>query len=63
MSKLQSHYNEPQIFNNQYIIKHQISSGSFGTVYLVYDRITMEEYALKLEKQENEEIGSLDREV
>ena len=63
ISKLQGHYNEPKIFNNQYIVRNQISSGSFGTVYLVHDKITMEEFALKLEKEENEQIGSLDREV
>ena len=56
-------YKEPKILNNKYIIKNQLSSGSFGVVYLAFDKITKEEVAVKLEKEENEEVGTLEREV
>lgn len=32
-------------------------------VYLAFDKITKEEVAVKLEKEENEEVGTLEREV
>ncbi|CAD8049712.1 unnamed protein product [Paramecium sonneborni] len=60
MKKLPSSYLEPKIFDNKYIIKQQLSSGSFGVVYLAIHKITREEVAVKLEKGEQE---TLDREV
>ncbi|CAD8045530.1 unnamed protein product [Paramecium primaurelia] len=60
MKKLPSTYLEPKIFDNKYIIKNQLSSGSFGVVYLAIHKITREEVAVKLEKGEHE---TLDREV
>lgn len=44
------------------MVKKKISSGSFGVVFHGYDKITKEEVAIKLEKEENEEIKSLNRE-
>lgn len=61
--KLPSSYKDPKIFNNKYIVKGQISSGSFGVVYLAFDKITKEEVAIKLEKEENEDVCTLEREV
>lgn len=55
-------YRDPKIINNQYIVKQQISSGTFGIVYLGYEKKTKEEVAIKLEKEEEEESGTLDRE-
>ncbi|CAD8065708.1 unnamed protein product [Paramecium sonneborni] len=60
MKKLPSSYLEPKIFDNKYIIKNQLSSGSFGVVYLAIHKVTREEVAVKLEKGEHE---TLDREV
>ncbi|CAD8055776.1 unnamed protein product [Paramecium primaurelia] len=60
MKKLPRSYLEPKIFDNKYIIKNQLSSGSFGVVYLAIHKITREEVAVKLEKGEHE---TLDREV
>ncbi len=51
MKKLPASYLEPKIFNNQYIVKHQISSGSFGIVYFAFDKNTKEEIAIKCEKE------------
>lgn len=51
---------EPKIFDNKYIIKQQLSSGSFGIVYLAFHKLTKEEVAVKLEKGEHE---TLDHEV
>ncbi|CAD8205423.1 unnamed protein product [Paramecium octaurelia] len=63
MMKLPQSYRDPKIFNNKYIIKQQISSGSFGIVYLAFDKHTREEVAVKVEKEENEDASSLDREI
>ena len=63
MQKLHPSYRDPKIFNNQYIIKNQISAGSFGIVYLAVDKITKEEVAVKLEKIETEDVATLDREI
>ncbi|CAD8082907.1 unnamed protein product [Paramecium primaurelia] len=63
MMKLPPSYRDPKIFNNKYIIKQQISSGSFGIVYLAFDKHTREEVAVKIEKEENEDVSSLDREI
>lgn len=63
MSKLPASYKDPKIFNNQYIITSMISSGSFGVVYLAFDKRTKEQYAVKLEKEENEDVATLDREI
>ena len=62
-TKLPASYKDPKIFNNQFIVKNQISSGSFGIVYLAVDKNTKEEVAIKLEKEENEEVATLEREV
>ena len=63
MMRLPASYREPKIFNNKYIIKNQLSSGSFGVVYLAFDKHTREEVAVKLEKEENEDVCTLDREI
>lgn len=60
--KLPASYKDPKIFNNKYIIKNQISSGSFGTVYLAFDKTTKEEVAIKLEK-DDDDVCTLDREI
>jgi len=59
---LPASYKDPKIFNNKYIVKNKISSGSFGTVYLAFDKNTKEEVAIKLEK-DDDEICTLDREI
>jgi len=51
------------VFNNQYVVKKKLSSGSFGVVFLGEDKTNQVEVALKIEKEENEEARSLDREV
>ncbi|CAD8075944.1 unnamed protein product [Paramecium sonneborni] len=53
----------PKIFGNRFIQKKKLSQGSFGIVYLVFDRATNTECALKVEKEENEEIKTLEREI
>ncbi|CAD8141935.1 unnamed protein product [Paramecium octaurelia] len=60
LPKLPSSYLEPKIFDNKYIVKEQLSSGSFGVVYLAIHKVTREEVAVKLEKGQQE---TLDREV
>lgn len=52
-----------KIFNNQYVVKKKISSGSFGVVFIGFDIISKQDVAIKVEKEENEEVKSLDREV
>jgi casein kinase 1/casein kinase 1 alpha len=52
-----------QTFNHQYVVKKKLSAGSFGVVFLGYDKVTKEEVAIKVEKEENEDVKSLDREV
>ncbi|CAK71630.1 unnamed protein product (macronuclear) [Paramecium tetraurelia] len=52
-----------KIFNNQYQIIKKLSSGSFGVVFLGVDLLTKQEVAIKVEKEENEEVRSLEREV
>ncbi|CAD8084168.1 unnamed protein product [Paramecium sonneborni] len=52
-----------KIFNNQFIVQRKISSGSFGIVYQGLDQINKQEVAIKIEREENEEVKSLDREV
>lgn len=44
-------------------MKKKISSGSFGVVFIGVDKNTKEEVAIKLEKEDNEEVKSLEREV
>ncbi len=63
MKKLPPNYSEPKIFNNQFIIKSKISSGSFGIVYLAYDKYNREELAIKCEKESKQDAGTIDREV
>jgi casein kinase 1/casein kinase 1 alpha len=41
----------------------KLSSGSFGVVFLGMDLLTKQEVAIKVEKEENEEVRSLEREV
>ncbi|KAL4502231.1 hypothetical protein ABPG72_000466 [Tetrahymena utriculariae] len=62
MSSLQAN-KESKIFNNQWILKKKVSSGSFGVVFIGMDKNTKEFVAIKLEKEDNEDIRSLDREV
>lgn len=53
-----------KIFNNQYVVKKKLSSGSFGVVFLGEDKLNGGfEVAMKIEKEDNEEAKSLDREV
>ncbi|CAD8153908.1 unnamed protein product [Paramecium pentaurelia] len=52
-----------KVFNNQYSIVKKLSSGSFGVVFLGQDIISKQDVAIKVEKEENEEVKSLDREV
>ncbi|CAD8065326.1 unnamed protein product [Paramecium sonneborni] len=52
-----------KIFNNQYQIVKKLSSGSFGVVFSGSDLLTKQEVAIKIEKEENEEVRSLEREV
>ncbi|CAD8047005.1 unnamed protein product [Paramecium sonneborni] len=52
-----------QIFNNQFVIKKRISSGSFGVVYQGFDLRSTENVAIKVEKQEIDDLFSLDREI
>lgn len=52
-----------KVFNGRFVVKKKISSGAFGVVYLAYDRTTNADCALKLEKEDNEEMRSLEREV
>ena len=51
------------MFNNQFIVRKKLSSGSFGVVFQGEDKQTGELIALKIEKEDNEEARSLDREV
>lgn len=62
MFKLPPTYKEPKILNNKYIIKNQISSGSFGIVYLAFDKLTKEQVAVKLEKDGNASLATINRE-
>lgn len=51
-------------FNNQqYQLKRKISSGSFGIVFLAVDTHTKEEVAIKVERNDNQDPRSMDREV
>ncbi|KAM3142362.1 hypothetical protein pb186bvf_005519 [Paramecium bursaria] len=52
-----------RVFNNQFQIVKKLSSGSFGVVFLGLDLQTQQEVAIKIEKEENEDIRSLEREV
>lgn len=52
-----------KIFNNQYLVVKKLSSGSFGVVFLGVDQVSKQEVAIKVEKEENEEVRSLEREV
>ncbi|CAD8057210.1 unnamed protein product [Paramecium sonneborni] len=54
---------QQKIFVNRFQVKKKISSGAFGVVFLVLDKQTNQEHALKLEKEDNEEMRSLEREV
>lgn len=52
-----------KIFANRFVYKSKLSSGSFGVVYLVHDRATNIDCALKVEKEENIETKTLEREI
>lgn len=52
-----------KIINGQYKLKKRISSGSFGDVYLSQDIRSKEYQAVKIERQQDEEVSSVDREV
>lgn len=44
-------------------MQKKLSSGSFGIVYLGMDSNTKNEVAIKVEKEENEDVRSIDREI
>ncbi|CAD8203817.1 unnamed protein product [Paramecium octaurelia] len=52
-----------QIFNGIYVVQKKISSGSFGVVLLGHDKEKNVDVAIKIEKEENEDVRSLEREV
>ncbi|CAK56660.1 unnamed protein product (macronuclear) [Paramecium tetraurelia] len=52
-----------RIFNNQFSVQKKLSAGSFGIVFLGLDQSTKQEVAIKVEREENEDVRSLDREV
>ncbi|KAM3133923.1 hypothetical protein pb186bvf_014038 [Paramecium bursaria] len=52
-----------RVFLGRFSVIKRISSGSFGVVYLVHDKTTKEDCALKLEKYDNDETRSLEKEV
>ncbi|CAD8096335.1 unnamed protein product [Paramecium primaurelia] len=52
-----------RIFKNQFTVQRKLSAGSFGIVYLGLDQNTKQEVAIKVEREENEDVRSLDREV
>ncbi|CAD8142709.1 unnamed protein product [Paramecium octaurelia] len=54
---------QQKIFNNQFVVKKRISSGSFGVVYQGFDLHSQELVAIKVEKLEVDELLSLDREI
>ncbi|CAD8092181.1 unnamed protein product [Paramecium primaurelia] len=51
------------IFNGIYVVQKKISSGSFGVVLLGHDKEKNVDVAIKIEKEENEDVRSLEREV
>ena len=53
------------LFNNRYLLKRKISSGSFGTVYHSIDTETKQSVAIKLEelKLGDDELRSVLREA
>ncbi|CAD8185707.1 unnamed protein product [Paramecium pentaurelia] len=51
------------IFNGKYVAQKKISSGSFGVVLLGHDKDKNIDVAIKIEKEENEDVRSLEREV
>ncbi|CAD8100822.1 unnamed protein product [Paramecium sonneborni] len=51
------------IFNGKYVVQKKISSGSFGVVLLGHDKDRNIDVAIKIEKEENEDVRSLEREV
>ena len=53
------------LFNNKYLLKRKISSGSFGTVYQALDTETKKIFAIKLEelKLGDDELRSVLREA
>ncbi|CAK82001.1 unnamed protein product (macronuclear) [Paramecium tetraurelia] len=58
-----SQSSQNRVFMNRFVVKKKISSGAFGVVFLVFDKQTNQDAALKLEKEDNEEMRSLEREV
>ncbi|CAK87070.1 unnamed protein product (macronuclear) [Paramecium tetraurelia] len=51
------------IFNGKYVVQKKISSGSFGVVLFGHDKDKNIDVAIKIEKEENEDVRSLEREV
>ncbi|CAD8044674.1 unnamed protein product [Paramecium primaurelia] len=51
------------IFNDRYTAQKKLSSGSFGVVLLGRDKEENIDVAIKIEKEENQEVKSLEREV
>ncbi|CAD8043138.1 unnamed protein product [Paramecium primaurelia] len=51
------------ILNGRYVAQKKLSSGSFGVVLLGRDKENNIDVAIKIEKEENQEINSLEREV
>ncbi len=45
------------------MVVKKLSSGSFGVVFLGHDKETNQDVAIKIEKEENEDVRSLEREV
>ncbi|CAD8106789.1 unnamed protein product [Paramecium sonneborni] len=52
-----------RICNNQFIVQRKLSAGSFGIVFVGLDQNTKQEVAIKVEKEENEDVRSFEREV
>ena len=58
-------HHSPLLFNNKYLLKRKISSGSFGTVYQALDTESKKAVAIKLEelKLGDDELRSVLREA
>ncbi|CAD8120877.1 unnamed protein product [Paramecium sonneborni] len=52
-----------RIFNNQFVVQRKLSAGSFGVVFVGLDQNSKQEVAIKVEKEENEDVRSFEREV
>ncbi|EGR32064.1 protein kinase domain protein [Ichthyophthirius multifiliis] len=54
---------DQKIFNNIWQIQKKISSGSFGVVYTGQNILTKEQVAIKLEKDDPDDVRTLDKEI